>query len=48
MQFWQHAATFLAFALIAALIVFAGHQHHTSFAAGGDARVDAQVAATEK
>jgi len=31
MRFWQHAATFLAFALIAAVIVFSGRPNrHTA------------------
>jgi len=39
MHFWQHAATLLAFALIAAVIVFAGHTHHNIVAVAGDAHV---------
>jgi len=39
MRFWQHAATFLAFALIAAVIVFAGRHHPNTVAAAGDAHV---------
>jgi hypothetical protein len=44
MRSWQHTATFLAFALVAGVIVFSGHHYHTSAAPGGDA----QVAAAEK
>jgi hypothetical protein len=41
MRSWQHTATFLAFALVAAVIVFAGHGHHTFSAPRGDAKVAA-------
>ena len=39
MSSWQHGATFLAFALIAAIIVFAGHHNHAGVASQGDAKV---------
>jgi hypothetical protein len=44
MRSWQHTATFLAFALVAGVIVFAGHHYPTSAAPVGEA----QVAAAEK
>jgi hypothetical protein len=43
MRAWQHTATFLAFALVAGVIVFAGH-YHTFSAPNGDAK----FAAAEK
>ena len=45
MRFWHHAATFLAFVLVAAIIVFAGYDHHTNFASGGDAQSARRAAA---
>jgi hypothetical protein len=44
MRSWQRAATFLAFALVAGVLVFAGHNYHTSSAPGADAK----LAAAEK
>ena len=44
MRSWQRTATFLAFALIAAVIAFADNHYGTPFAPG----VDAQLAAVEK
>jgi hypothetical protein len=44
MRSWQHAATFLAFALVAGVIVFAGHSYHASSSLGADAK----LAAAEK
>jgi hypothetical protein len=44
MRSWQYTATFLAFALVAGVIVFAGQHYHTSPAPGGDAK----LAAAEK
>jgi hypothetical protein len=44
MRSWQHTATFLAFALIAGVIVFAGNHYHTTSAPGADAK----LAAAEK
>jgi hypothetical protein len=44
MRSWQHTATFLAFALVAGVIVFAGHHYQTTVAPVGDA----QVVAAEK
>jgi len=44
MSSWQHGATFLAFALVAAIIVFAGHHHHGGVAS----QRDAEVAVVEK
>ena len=41
MRSWQHTATFLAFALVAGVIVFAGHNYHTSAAPGADAKLAA-------
>jgi len=43
MRSWQRTATFLAFALVSGVLVFAGHFHTTS--APG---VDAKFAAAEK
>ena len=43
MRSWQRTATFLAFALVAGVIVFAGH-HHGLVSVPGDAK----VAAAEK
>jgi hypothetical protein len=43
MRSWQRTATFLAFALVSGVLVFAGH-FHTSSAPG----VDAKFAAAEK
>jgi hypothetical protein len=39
MHYWQHAATLLAFALIAGVIVFAGHDHHAIVVSDTDARI---------
>jgi hypothetical protein len=44
MRSWPHTATFLAFALVAGVIVFAGHHYHGASAPGGDAK----LAAVEK
>jgi hypothetical protein len=44
MRSWQHTATFLAFALIAGVIVFAGNHYHATSAPGADAK----FAAAEK
>jgi hypothetical protein len=44
MRSWQHTATFLAFALIAGVIVFAGNHYRTTSAPGADAK----LAAAEK
>jgi hypothetical protein len=41
MRSWQQTATFLAFALVAGVIVFAGHQTHTSAMPGGEAKLAA-------
>jgi hypothetical protein len=41
MRSWQHTATFLAFALVAAVIVFAGQHTHTSALPAGEAKVAA-------
>jgi hypothetical protein len=38
MPFWQHAATFFAFMVIAAIIVFAG-RHHEAVSLPGDIKV---------
>jgi cytochrome c-type biogenesis protein CcmE len=45
MRFWQHTATFLALALIAAIIVFAGHDRRTVFVSGGDTQLTKHAAA---
>jgi hypothetical protein len=44
MRSWQHTATFLAFALVAAVIVFAGHHYR----GGSNVDVDAKIAAADK
>jgi hypothetical protein len=44
MRSWQRTATFLAFALVSGVLVFAGHHFHTSSAPG----IDAKFAAAEK
>jgi hypothetical protein len=44
MSSWEHGATFLAFALIAAILVFSGVYHHGGSALHGNA----EVAAVEK
>ena len=41
MRSWQHTATFLAFALVAGVLVFAGPHYPTSAAPGGDAKLAA-------
>jgi hypothetical protein len=41
MEFWQRTATVLAFALIAGVMVFAGHHNRASAVPSGDAKVAA-------
>jgi hypothetical protein len=41
MRSWQRAATFLAFALVAGVLVFAGRHHHSLSASPADAHVAA-------
>ncbi len=36
MPFWQRAATFLAFIVVAGVIVFAGHHREAVSSTGGD------------
>jgi hypothetical protein len=41
MRSWQHTVAFLAFALVAGVVAFAGQHYHAASAPHGDARLAA-------